>query len=183
MGMGEPLANYENLLKALRILNAPWGGGIGARKITISTSGLAPQIRRLADEPLQFRLALSLHGATDETRNKIMPVNRKYPLRELIAACEYYQQKKGRMITFEYVLIAGVNDGLDQVKPLAALARRLNAKVNLIPYNRVEGLPWERPSEASTGFLSQGAAESRKSARPCAGKRAAILTRLAGNSA
>ena len=80
MGMGEPLANYDNLLKALRILNAPWGGGIGARKITISTSGLAPQIRRLADEPLQFRLAISLHGATDAMRNKIMPVNRKYPL-------------------------------------------------------------------------------------------------------
>jgi 23S rRNA (adenine2503-C2)-methyltransferase len=149
MGMGEPLANYDNLLKALRILNAPWGGGIGARKITISTSGLAPQIRRLADEPLQFRLALSLHGATDETRNRIMPVNRKYPLRELTAACEHYQQKNGRMITFEYVLIAGINDGLDQVKPLAALARRLKAKVNLIPYNRVEGLPWERPPEAA----------------------------------
>ena len=160
MGMGEPLANYENLLKALTILNAPWGGGIGARKITISTSGLAPQIRKLADEPLQFRLALSLHGATDETRNKIMPVNRKYPLRELVAACEYYQQKRGRMITFEYVLIAGVNDGLDQVKPLAALARRLKAKVNLIPYNRVEGLPWERPAEASPGGLSQGAGET-----------------------
>ena len=147
MGMGEPLANYENLLKALKILNAPWGGGIGARKITISTSGLAPQIRKLAEEPLQFRLAISLHGATDATRNKIMPVNRKYPLRELTAACDYYQQQRGRMITFEYVLIAGVNDGLDQVKPLAALARRLKAKVNLIPYNRVEGLPWERPSE------------------------------------
>jgi 23S rRNA (adenine2503-C2)-methyltransferase len=154
MGMGEPLANYENLLQALRILNAPWGGGIGARKITVSTSGLAPQIRKLAEEPLQFRLAISLHGATDETRNKIMPVNRKYPLRELTAACEYYQQKRGRMITFEYVLIAGVNDGLDQVKPLAALARRLKAKVNLIPYNRVEGLPWERPGEeAQEAFL------------------------------
>jgi len=99
MGMGEPLANYDNLLKALKILNAPWGGGIGARKITISTSGLAPQIRKLADEPLQFRLAISLHGATDETRSLIMPVNRKYPLRELTSACEYYQQKRGRMIT------------------------------------------------------------------------------------
>jgi 23S rRNA (adenine2503-C2)-methyltransferase len=147
MGMGEPLANYDNLLKALRILNAPWGGGIGARKITISTSGLAPQIRRLADEPLQFRLAVSLHGATDATRSKIMPVNRKYPLAELAAACEYYQQSRGRKITFEYILIAGINDGLDQIKPLAALARRLNAKVNLIPYNQVEGLEWERPSE------------------------------------
>jgi 23S rRNA (adenine2503-C2)-methyltransferase len=149
MGMGEPLANYDNLLAALKILNAPWGGGIGARKITISTSGLAPQIRKLADEPLQFRLALSLHGATDETRNKIMPVNRKYPLRELTAACEFYQKKKGRMITFEYILIAGVNDGLDQVTPLAKLARTLNAKVNLIPYNKVEDLSWERPTEAT----------------------------------
>jgi 23S rRNA (adenine2503-C2)-methyltransferase len=147
MGMGEPLANFDNLMKSLQILNAPWGGGIGARKITISTSGLAPQIRKLADEPLQFRLAISLHGATDETREKIMPVNRRYPLRELTAACEYYLQNKGRMITFEYILIAGVNDGLEQIKPLANLARKLNAKVNLIPYNKVEGLPWERPSE------------------------------------
>jgi 23S rRNA (adenine2503-C2)-methyltransferase len=147
MGMGEPLANYDNLLKALKILNAPWGGGIGARKITISTSGLAPQIRKLADEPLQFRLAISLHGATDEVRGKIMPVNKKYPLKELTAACDYYQQKRDRMITFEYILIAGVNDGLDQVKPLAQLAHKLNAKVNLIPYNKVEDLNWERPTE------------------------------------
>jgi 23S rRNA (adenine2503-C2)-methyltransferase len=154
MGMGEPLANYDNLLKALKILNAPWGGAIGARKITISTSGLAPQIRKLADEPLQFRLAISLHGATDETRNQIMPVNRKYPLKELTAACEYYELKKGRMITFEYILIAGVNDALDQVVPLAALAKRLNAKVNLIPYNKVDGLSWERPAEdAQEAFL------------------------------
>jgi 23S rRNA (adenine2503-C2)-methyltransferase len=147
MGMGEPLANYDNLLKALRILNAPWGGGIGARKITISTSGLAPQIRRLADEPEQFRLAVSLHGATDEVRNKLMPVNRRYPLKELVAACEHYQAQKGRMLTLEYILIAGVNDSIEQAKPLAALARQLFAKVNLIPYNRVEGLIWERPAE------------------------------------
>jgi 23S rRNA (adenine2503-C2)-methyltransferase len=161
MGMGEPLANYENLLTALRILNAPWGGGIGARKITVSTSGLAPQIRKLADDALQFRLAISLHGATDETREKIMPVNRKYPLKELTAACEYYQNKKGRMITFEYILIAGVNDSLEQVKPLADLAHRLNAKVNLIPYNAVEGLPWTRPLEdVQEAFLK--ALEARK---------------------
>jgi 23S rRNA (adenine2503-C2)-methyltransferase len=147
MGMGEPLANYDYLLQALRILNAPWGGGIGARKITISTSGLAPQIRKLADEPLQFRLAISLHGATDAVRNKIMPVNRRYPLKKLVAACEHYQGQKGRMLTFEYILIAGVNDSIEQAKPLAALARRLFAKVNLIPYNQVEGLPWERPDE------------------------------------
>jgi 23S rRNA (adenine2503-C2)-methyltransferase len=148
MGMGEPLANYENLLRALRILNAPWGGGIGARKITISTSGLAPEIRRLADEPFQFRLALSLHGATDAVRGRIMPVNRKYPLRDLTAACEYYLEKKGKMITLEYILIAGVNDQPDQADALAGLARRLNAKVNLIPYNRVEDLPWDRPDDA-----------------------------------
>ena len=147
MGMGEPLANYENLLKALRILNAPWGGGIGARKITISTSGLVPQIRRLADEPEQFRLAISLHGATDEVRHRIMPVNRKYPLKELTAALEYYQGQKDRMITFEYILIKGVNDAIEQTQPLGMLARHLRAKVNLIPYNTVEGLPWERPSE------------------------------------
>jgi 23S rRNA (adenine2503-C2)-methyltransferase len=155
MGMGEPLANYQNLLQALTILNAPWGGGIGARKITISTSGLAPQIRLLADDPMQFRLAISLHGATDAVRNQIMPVNRKYPLKELTAACEYYQAKKGRMITLEYILIAGVNDALDQVKPLAAMARRLHAKVNLIPYNKVEGLEWKRPEEpAQEAFLA-----------------------------
>jgi 23S rRNA (adenine2503-C2)-methyltransferase len=149
MGMGEPLANYENLIKALTILNAPWGGGIGARKITVSTSGLAPQIVRLAEEPHQFRLAISLHGATDETRSRIMPVNRKYPLRELIAACEYYLQKRKRMVTLEYILIAGVNDDPAEAEPLAELARRLKAKVNLIPYNHVEGLSWERPDEAA----------------------------------
>jgi 23S rRNA (adenine2503-C2)-methyltransferase len=147
MGMGEPLANYDNLLKALKILNAPWGGGIGARKITISTSGLVPQIRKLAADPLQFRLAISLHGATDEVRDKIMPVNRKYPLKELTAACEEYQAKKNRMITLEYILIAGVNDSVEQTRPLATLAKKLFAKVNLIPYNQVEGLPWERPAE------------------------------------
>jgi 23S rRNA (adenine2503-C2)-methyltransferase len=160
MGMGEPLANYDNLLKALKILNAPWGGKIGARKITVSTSGLAPQIRRLADESAQFRLAISLHGATDETRARIMPINKKYPLKELTAACEYYQEKKGRMITLEYILIAGLNDALDQTPPLAALARRLGAKVNLIPYNNVEDLPWVRPEEAAQeAFLAALEAE------------------------
>jgi 23S rRNA (adenine2503-C2)-methyltransferase len=155
MGMGEPLANYDNLLKALRILNAPWGGGIGARKITISTCGLAPQIRKLAAEPEQFRLAVSLHGVTDEVRNKIMPVNRKYPLKELVATCEHYQGRKGRMISFEYILIAGVNDSIEQARLLATLARKLFAKVNLIPCNKVEGLPWKRPSEEIQGkFLA-----------------------------
>lgn len=146
MGMGEPLANYDNLMRALRLLNAPWGGGIGARKITISTSGVVPGIRRLAEEPEQFRLAISLHGVSDAVRERIMPVNRKYPLAELTAALAYYQERKGRMLTFEYILIEGVNDGLDQVPALAALARRFHAKVNLIPYNPVPGLAWKRPA-------------------------------------
>jgi len=155
MGMGEPLANYDHLLPALRILNAPWGGNMGARKITVSTSGLAPQIRRLADEPQQFRLAVSLHGATDDTRGRLMPINKKYPLKELAAACAYYQRKKARMITLEYILIAGVNDGLDQTAPLARMALDLRARVNLIPYNTVEGLPWVRPGEpAQDAFLA-----------------------------
>lgn len=148
MGMGEPLANYDRLLRALRILNADWGGRIGARRITLSTCGLVPQIRRLATEPEQFGLAISLHGATDPVRERIMPVNRKYPLAQLIPACEAYIAGKGRIITLEYILIAGVNDGPDQAPPLADIARRLRAKINLIPYNRVDGLPWERPEPA-----------------------------------
>jgi 23S rRNA (adenine2503-C2)-methyltransferase len=147
MGMGEPLANYANLMKALHLLNAPWGVGIGARHITVSTSGLAPQIRDLANQPLQIRLALSLHGATDEVRQRIMPVNRKYPLAELLDACADYQAKKRKMMTLEYILIEGVNDSLEQAALLAKHARRLHAKVNLIPYNTVEGLVWRRPSD------------------------------------
>jgi 23S rRNA (adenine2503-C2)-methyltransferase len=144
MGMGEPLANLRNVLRAIRIINAPWGLGIGARHITVSTSGLAPQIRELANESMQFRLALSLHGATDEVRSRIMPVNRKYPLKVLLEACDYYVAKKGRL-TFEYILIAGINDADEQARELAKIARRLSAKINLIPYNTVEGLEWSRP--------------------------------------
>ncbi|MCL4180471.1 MAG: 23S rRNA (adenine(2503)-C(2))-methyltransferase RlmN, partial [Verrucomicrobia bacterium] len=148
MGMGEPFANYEHLLRALRILNAPWGGRLGARKITVSTSGLVPQILQFAKEPEQFGLAISLHGTTDVVRDKIMPVNRKYPLRELIPACEAYVKGKGRRLTFEYILIGGINDRREDAERLSALARRLNAMVNLIPYNEVQGLHWRRPSEA-----------------------------------
>jgi 23S rRNA (adenine2503-C2)-methyltransferase len=145
MGMGEPLANYDNLLRALRIINAPWGLRIGARKITVSTVGLVPRIKQLADEPMQIRLAVSLHGATDEVREKIMPVNKKFPLKELLAACDYYANARKRMMTFEYILIDGVNDSLEQAHKLGAIAKRLRAKVNLIPYNPVEELPWKRP--------------------------------------
>ncbi|MES2506236.1 MAG: 23S rRNA (adenine(2503)-C(2))-methyltransferase RlmN [Verrucomicrobiota bacterium] len=147
MGMGEPLSNYSNVIKAIEILNAEWGIGIGARHMTVSTSGLAPQIKRLADFPLQIRLAISLHGASDEVRNKIMPVNEKYNLDELFEALAYWRSKRKQHITFEYILIKDVNDGLDQAHRLAKRAKGLDAKVNLIPYNTVEGLPWVRPSE------------------------------------
>ena len=147
MGMGEPLANLENVLRAIRIINAQWGLGIGARHITISTSGLAPQIRKLADEPLQIRLAISLHGATDEVRNRIMPINRRYNIETLLSACDYYGAHKKQRLTFEYILIADVNDSDEQARLLSPHARRLSAKVNLIPYNNVSGLTWTRPSE------------------------------------
>jgi 23S rRNA (adenine2503-C2)-methyltransferase len=147
MGMGEPLANFDNLMRAIGIINAPWGVGLGARHITVSTSGLAPRIRELADQPLQIRLAISLHGATDEVREQIMPVNRKYDLATLLEACDYYTQRKKQRLTFEYILIDRVNDSREQAVALTAHAKRLGAKVNLIPYNKVEGLPWERPSE------------------------------------
>jgi 23S rRNA (adenine2503-C2)-methyltransferase len=148
MGMGEPLANFANLMKAVMIINAPWGIGLGARHITISTSGLAPQIKQLADQPLQVRLAISLHGATDEVRQQIMPVNRKYPLATLLEACAYYTQRKKQWLTFEYILIEGVNDRLEDAAALVRVAREVKAKVNCIPYNVVEGLEWKRPSEA-----------------------------------
>ena len=148
MGMGEPLANLANLMRAIDIINSPWGIGIGARHITVSTSGLAPQIRMLAEQPRQIRLAISLHGATDEVRERIMPVNRRYPLAELLEACAHYTSRKKQHLTFEYILIEGVNDEPAHAAELARVARQVHAKVNCIPYNTVEGLQWKRPSEA-----------------------------------
>jgi 23S rRNA (adenine2503-C2)-methyltransferase len=146
MGMGEPLANYEALMRALTIVNAEWGLGVGARRITLSTSGLVPKILRLADEPLGFRLAISLHGATDEVREQIMPVNKAFPLAKLIPAVRTFSERHGRMVTLEFILIDGVNDSLAQAGALRDIARDLHAHVNLIPYNTVTGLPWKRPS-------------------------------------
>ncbi|MEI6247139.1 MAG: 23S rRNA (adenine(2503)-C(2))-methyltransferase RlmN [Verrucomicrobiota bacterium] len=146
MGMGEPLANYDNLLAALKAVNAPWGFGFGARRITISTSGVVPKILKLAEEDLGFRLAISLHGATNEVREQIMPVNRKYPLEQLIPAAKVFARTHGRMLTLEFILIEDINDSLDQARKLAAIARDLHAHVNLIPYNTVQGLSWVRPS-------------------------------------
>lgn len=147
MGMGEPLANFKNLNQALDIITGSWGMNIGARHITISTSGLAPMIKKLADRPQQIRLAISLHGATNETRDKIMPVNSKWKIEELFEALHYYKSKSKKRITFEYILIKGINDEFEQAKILAKRAKALGALVNLIPYNTVEGLDWERPEE------------------------------------
>jgi 23S rRNA (adenine2503-C2)-methyltransferase len=148
MGMGEPLANYDALIRALTIVNAEWGLGFGARRITVSTSGLVPKIARLAEETLGFRLAVSLHGATDEVRTRIMPVNRTYPLAKLLPAVRTFSESHGRMVTLEFILIEGVNDTDDQARRLRDIALDLHAHVNLIPYNTVEGLPWKRPGAA-----------------------------------
>ncbi len=159
MGMGEPLANYDNLIRALGIVNAEWGLHFGARRITLSTSGLVPEIRKLAEEPMSFRLAISLHGATNEVREKIMPINRKYPLETLLPAVKYFAGKHGRMVTLEYILIDGINDSDEQARILGTIARDLHAHVNLIPYNTVQGLEWKRPSleqqERFAGLLSE----------------------------
>jgi 23S rRNA (adenine2503-C2)-methyltransferase len=146
MGMGEPLANYDNIIRALTIVNAEWGLGVGARRITLSTSGLVPKILKLAEEPLGIRLAISLHGATNEVREKIMPVNKAYPLEKLLPAIKAFNEKHGRMVTLEFILIEEINDSLDQAEKLRDIARDLHAHVNIIPYNTVEGLPWKRPS-------------------------------------
>ena len=146
MGMGEPLANYNELVSVLKIMNASWGLNIGARRITVSTSGLAPEIEKLATEALSIRLAISLHGATNEVRNQIMPINKRYPLEVLIPAIEKFREIHGRMVTLEFILIDGINDSLEQARALVKIAKRLHAHVNCIPYNKVEGLEWKRPS-------------------------------------
>jgi 23S rRNA (adenine2503-C2)-methyltransferase len=147
MGMGEPLANLENLLSAISLITGEKTLHLGARHLTISTSGLVPQIRQLAEHPQQIRLAISLHGATDEVREQIMPINRKWPVDELFEAFDYWNSRKNQKLTLEYILIEGVNDSLEQAEILARKAKRIQAKVNLIPYNTVDGLEWKRPSD------------------------------------
>ncbi|RYD37412.1 MAG: 23S rRNA (adenine(2503)-C(2))-methyltransferase RlmN [Verrucomicrobiaceae bacterium] len=146
MGMGEPLANLDNLLAAISLITGEKSLHLGARHLTISTSGLVPKIRQLAEHPQQIRLAISLHGATDDVREQIMPVNKKWPVAELFDALDYWNSRKNQKLTLEYILIQGVNDSLEQAAILARHARRLHAKVNLIPYNTVEGLDWKRPA-------------------------------------
>ena len=149
MGMGEPLANYDEVLKALRILNAPNGLGIGARHITISTCGVVPGIRRLAEEGFQFELSVSLHAPSDALRTRLMPVNKRWPMHELIAACRDYTAKTNRIITFEYTLVRGVNDQPAQARELAELLSSWNCRVNLIPLSPVAEYTGEAPDEAT----------------------------------
>ena len=138
MGTGEPLDNYDNLLKAIRVINSGSAFNIGARRITISTCGIIPAIKRLQEEDLQVELSVSLHAAEDGLRSKIMPVNRKYPLAELIKCCRQYIEKTNRQVTFEYILVKGMNADLFSARKLAVLLKALRlAKVNLIPVNPV----------------------------------------------
>ena len=146
MGMGEPLANFNNVTQAIRIMNAEWGLGIGARKITVSTVGLPPAIRKLCAFEIPVTLALSLHAPFDELRRKIIPWAEYSTIDELLDACQEWFVKTGREITLEYILLGGVNDRREHAEELARLARSMRANVNLIRYNEVEGVPFARPT-------------------------------------
>jgi 23S rRNA (adenine2503-C2)-methyltransferase len=153
MGMGEPLANYPATVESIRVLSEAVVG-ISPRRITVSTSGLVPQIDRLRSEGLPVTLAVSLHAATDELRDRLVPINRAHPVATLVAAAERYVAATGRRLTFEWCLIGGVNDSLDQARGLRALARQTRAHVNVIPMNHVDGSPWGPPdTETSRAFL------------------------------
>ena len=144
MGMGEPLMNYDNLMRALKTFNDAEKFEFGARRITVSTCGIAPVMRRMAAEKFPFRLAISLHGASDDVRSRIMPINAKFPLAEVIEAAQLFAASNGRMVTLEYILIENVNDSPHDAEDLARIALSLHAHVNLIPYNKVPSLEWNR---------------------------------------
>ena len=155
MGMGEPFANYESTLAAIRVLNDEAGVNIGARHMTVSTAGLAPEIRRLAGERLQVNLAVSLHAPDDETRSAIMPVNRRYPVAVLMAACREYVKRTNRRIFFEYVLLEGGNDTLEHAGRLASLLGGMLCHVNLIPVNPTSDSPHRRPGPGRTAAFRE----------------------------
>ncbi len=146
MGIGEPLDNYDNVLKFIELVNAPGGLNIGQRHISLSTCGLADRIRELAEKNLQITLLISLHAPDDERRSRIMPVNNRYGISELLAACDYYMEKTGRRISFEYTLISGVNDNLDEADRLADLIKGKLCHVNLIPVNKVQETGFDKSS-------------------------------------
>ena len=146
MGIGEPFDNYAELLRTIRTLNAKKGLGLGARKITISTCGIIPKIESLSNEGLQVELSVSLHGATDRIRETIMPVNRAYPVKELVDACKRYIKKTKRAITFEYILIKGINSSERDARELSKLLKGMLCKVNLIPYNPIDEFPHDQPN-------------------------------------
>lgn len=149
MGMGEPLANLDNLIEALDVAGHKDGLNIGARHITISTVGLPAKIRRLADIDRQYHLAISLHAPSDRLRTRIVPTNDKTGIKEILAAADYFFEKTGRQVTYEYVVLGGLNDGAHEARELATLLQGRKAHVNLIPFNNVEGLPYRRPSDES----------------------------------
>ncbi len=138
MGTGEPLDNYENLIRFLELISGPQGQNISQRNITVSTCGIVPRIRQLAEEKLQITLAISLHSAIEEKRRQLMPVANRYKLEELIDSCRYYFTKTGRRITFEYALVAGQNDGNEDARALVSRVKGLNCHINLIPVNPIE---------------------------------------------
>lgn len=147
MGMGEPLLNYENTIKALRIMNSDLGLSFAAPKVTLSTVGIPEMIKKLADETLKIKLAISLNAPSDEKRNQLMPINKKHPIKDLLEAVKYYTKKKEMRVTFEYVLIKDFNDSKKDALELSKLVRGIPCKINLIPYNFVPNLPFEKPSE------------------------------------
>lgn len=144
MGIGEPFDNYENLIKFFKIINHPKGLAIGARHITVSTCGLVPKILEFSEFPLQINLAISLHASNDKIRNKIMPISKAYPMKELINSLKKYLEKTNRRITFEYILLKDVNDSLECAEELAKLVKGINCYINLIPYNETNNLDFKR---------------------------------------
>jgi 23S rRNA (adenine2503-C2)-methyltransferase len=160
MGMGEPLHNYDETMRALRILCNKQGLGVPPRRITLSTVGLLPQLERMAREPIMPNLAISLHAPTDVQRGELVPINRKYGVAEIIAACRRFPLKKRGRITFEYVLLAGVNDRPEDARRLAKLLAGLQAKVNLIPLNAAAGIPFDRPSDEAVDAFGRTLADS-----------------------
>jgi 23S rRNA (adenine2503-C2)-methyltransferase len=147
MGMGEPLHNYDHTMKALRMLHSEHGLTVSPRRITLSTVGIVPGLERLAREPLMPNLAVSLHATTDEQRTALVPPNRKYPLAQILDACRRFPLKKRSRITFEYVMLDGVNDTPEDARRLVTLLSGIQSKVNLIPLNPAPGIPYERPSD------------------------------------